>query len=313
LKIGPGPIRFSWRRPADADAETRLHTVLVSDSPAFETLAASFGPAPGRHLLVPPEEAENLDKNRPYYWKMVARNKFGQTESIAPHKRFLIDPAAPPMAEQRTYGERKRDQMLVAAPLAGNVEPEYGTLESAAGWRAAQGPDGRPDTAVELHGDSAILKYNLTAFPEEDYTVSIWVSLPRLPDAGLAQVFSVWSAGMDDPLRLVVDRGRLFARIEAGSGYGTQGVELQPDRWYHVAAVKRQSELTLYVDGLPRSTAAAPPFVSSLAKNVAVGGNPNYRGAPEFLPARYAVFHLHARALSPDEIKQLYETARGPH
>ena len=55
----------------------------------------------------------------------------------------------------------------------------------------------------------------------------------------IGQIFSAWAAGMDDPLRLVVENGKLFARIEAGGGFGTPGVPIDAGRWHHVAAVKR--------------------------------------------------------------------------
>jgi hypothetical protein len=141
--------------------------------------------------------------------------------------------------------------------------------------------------------------------------VSIWVAVNEFPDDRIGQVSSAWCAGMDDPLRLVVDGRKLFARIEAGAGYGTEGVELEPDRWYHVVAVKQQDELALYVDGQLRSSAEAPLLIWSGATNFALGGNPNYTGAPEFLAARFADLRFLARALSAEEVKQLHEAGCG--
>jgi len=118
-------------------------------------------------------------------------------------------------------------------------------------------------------------------------------------------VFSAWCAGMDDPLRLVVEGGRLFARIEAHSGYGTEGVQIRTEKWYHVAAVKHGKQLTLYVDGQARTSTTVPATVSSNAETFAVGGNPNYTG-PEFLAAKLADLRFYARALSAQEVKQQF-------
>ena len=55
---------------------------------------------------------------------------------------------------------------------------------------------------------------------------------------------------------LVID-GRL-ARIEAGNGYSTKGVPVQPGQWHHAAVVKFGSKLSLYVDGDQKSTVEVP-------------------------------------------------------
>ena len=308
-RIGPGPIRFSWRPPAADAAQSRRHSVVVADSPTFERIVLTYGDQTGRRLLLPPEEAAKLQPQTPYYWKVVARNPLGESESIGPYKHFVIDPAAPPMPTS-SYGEREPDGMITAALLNGRVEPEYGTLLGAGGWKPAAGPKGEADTAIELDGQGMV-KYKLAAFPEEAYTVSIWVAATELPQDRLGQVFSAWCAGMDDPLRLVVDKGKLFARIEAGSRYGTEGVELESGRWYHVAGVKQGEELVLYVDGEARASARVPRLIWSGAADFAVGGNPNYTGAPEFLAARFVDLRFYARGLSAEEVKALCEAGCG--
>ncbi len=307
-RIGPGPIRFSWRPPGAEAAQSRRHSVVVADSPTFERIVLTYGDQTGRRLVVPPEEAAKLEPQTPYYWKVVARNPLGESESIGPFKHFVIDPGAPPMPVS-LYGEREPDGMITAARLNGRVEPEYGTLVGATGWKPAAGPQGEPDGAIELDG-RGMVKYQLAAFPEE-YTVSIWVAVTELPKDRFGQVFSAWCASMDDPLRLAVDHGKLFARIEAGRGYGTEGVELEPGRWYHVAGVKQGDELVLYVDGKVRASARAPWLFWSGATDFALGGNPNYTHGPEFLPARLADLRFYARGLSAEEVKALHETGSG--
>ena len=109
---------------------------------------------------------------------------------------------------------------------------------------------------------------------------------------------------MDDPLRLVVHRGKLHARIEAVRFYGTDGIPVELGEWMHLAAVKQGSKLTLYLDGKPFASATVPETVVSGAQDFALGGNPHY-GGPEFLAARLAGLRFHARALSAEELRRL--------
>ena len=219
------------------------------------------------------------------------------TESVRPYRPL--------------YGERKDDQMVTAAPLDGNVQPEYGTLLEAKGWKPAAGPEGQPNTAIELDGAGGMIKYKIVGFPNEQFTVSIWVSVTAFPKQGrIGQVFSAWWAGNDDPLRLVVDSSKLAARIEAGKEYSTEGVALEIGRWYHVAGVKQDNQLTLYIDGRVRLTTAAPRALSSGAECFALGGNPCSATSPELLAARMAGLKFYARALGIEEVKKLSEAGQ---
>lgn len=109
---------------------------------------------------------------------------------------------------------------------------------------------------------------------------------------------------MDDPLRLCVDGGRLFARIEAGGGYSTPGFPLQPGRRYHVAVVKDAGELRLHVDGELVSSAVVPENLGSLSNALGLGGNPLYSGA-EYLRMEAADFQFWSGALDSGEIAAL--------
>ncbi|MCX7424625.1 MAG: glycoside hydrolase family 127 protein [Planctomycetia bacterium] len=304
-KVAPGKIAFAWRRPA---AATRRHAIVISDDLSFKAPVINYGDAAGAWLVLPEAEVAKLQPGAPYYWKVVARNEHGEAESLGPWKQFTVDPNVPPTEFNWPYGQRDSDMMVTEAPLHGDVKPSHGTLLEAAGWKPAPGPDGSPGTAVETDGETGIVKYSLPAFPEEDYSVSIWVSVSRLPKTHYGQVFSAWSAAMDDPLRLVVEGGKLFARIEAGGGFGTEGVEIQPGKWHHLAAVKQGPKLTLYVDARALASAAVPARVSSGAGCFALGGNPKFAG-PEFLAARLSGLRFYARALSEREVKQEFASA----
>jgi hypothetical protein len=114
---------------------------------------------------------------------------------------------------------------------------------------------------------------------------------------------------MDDPLRICVVGGKLYARIEAGSGYSTEGVPIEPGRWHHVAVVKSGSQVTLYVGGKRAAAMAAPVEVQSSARDFALGGNPHFTGLSEHLACRLAKFTMYARALTAEEIAAVSQTA----
>ena len=61
----------------------------------------------------------------------------------------------------------------------------------------------------------------------------------------LGQVFSAWTGPSDDPLRIVIDRGKLYARIEGGGGGSTAGTDLQVGRWYAVADPLMPAPMTM--------------------------------------------------------------------
>jgi hypothetical protein len=154
---------------------------------------------------------------------------------------------------------------------------------------------------VRLNGRDQMLVYALPEEFGEDYSAAVWVRLNELPAGRIGQILSLWAGGMDDPLRLTVDGGKLFARIEAQRVFTTRGVDAAPGQWHHVAAVKRGPLLTLHLDGMVADSIEVPPALITSARVCALGGNPNYPGN-EFLAADFAEFQLFARALGPEEI-----------
>jgi hypothetical protein len=301
-------VRFSWRETV-ADP-LPWHAVVIAASASGEPVVQRHRTATGNSLVIPAEQISQLSAGMPYYWRVVAGNEWGTRESDLPLKRFVLDPAAPP-AELVIDGIRPRDQMVTEARLHGNPRPAYGRLVEAVGWSPAVGPGGEAASAVETNGTGGRLKYQLVAFPEADYTAALWLQLREYPRTRLGQVISAWTAGMDDPLRLVIEGRQLFARIEAQQAYGTEGTPLQLHTWHHVAVVKQASRLTLFVDGQAAATAQVPELLWSGSTEFAVGGNPRFAG-PEYLAARFADLRFWARALTPAEIQALGAATRQP-
>jgi hypothetical protein len=299
--VPPGPIEFRWRRPASVD-KGRTHTLLIAETPDFQKPVLEARGKTGYRLVVSAEEASRLRPKVDYFWKLVSKNEYGTTESLAPVKRFHINPALPPSTagQLSEYGEGP-DGILVSAPLAGDAKPSFGKLVRAEGFRPAAGIDGKPGTAVQLDGKSGLVVYALKAFPSYEYSVSVWLAYDRKEDR-LGQVFSAWDHVMDDPLRICIVGGRLFARVEAGGGYSTEGVPIEPGQWHHVAVVKSGSQVTLYLDGKRAGAMGAPVEIQSSARDFALGANPHFTGQSEHLACRLAKFAMYVRALTPDEI-----------
>ncbi len=192
------------------------------------------------------------------------------------------------------------DGLVVSASLKGDPQPQFGRCLRATGH--APTADGQ---ATHLNGRDGMLLYALPDDFGPDFTVAVRVRLCEPLPKRIGQVFSAWCGSLDDPLRLTVEGGKLFARIEAGHSHGTSGVPLATGEWHHVAAVKSGAALTLYLDGVARASAKVPAGISTQSRAFALGGNPAYTGAPEFLAADVAGLLVRNRALSPAEITAL--------
>jgi hypothetical protein len=247
---------------------------------------------------------QHLKPGQTLLWFVVAKGPHGT--SVSERREIVVDPTLPPLPDSVLAAPGPGpDGLLLAVPLHGDAKPSYGAFQDAAGVEPAAGPTGEAGAALVFDGEKGRVRYAVPFFPERDYSVVVRVSVRAFPEKRIAQVFSAWAAGSDDPLRITVDGGKLFARIETpGGSYSTQGVPLEVGKWIHAAAVKAGTKLALLVDGEERASVQAPEEIYSEAQNVALGGNPNYSGN-EHLAASLADFTLYARALSAEEVRKL--------
>lgn len=297
VSVPTGRLLFRWSGASRPGATLRGYRLVVASDPDLKQPVLE-APAASNRLVLEEDQARKLEAGRTYWWGVVGNGSHGVTRSLHP-ARFTVDPKLPPLTDAQL--QPAAGGILISARLAGEPNPTVGKLVEAEGHRAVDG-------AVALDGARGRLKYALDAFPEESYTVAVRVHFDSLPQRRLGQVFSAWTAPSDDPLRLVVDGGKLFARIETpGGGAGTEGFPVQAGRWYSVVAVKDGSQLTLYVDGAVVGRSPAPYTVRSNSREVALGGNPRYTGN-EFLAARFGEFSLHGHALSAEEVRALLPT-----
>jgi hypothetical protein len=293
IGVPAGPVTFRWRssRRQRSDFQVEVSsTATFSPGTVWTTNVQANRVVLNTQLLL----SRFVTSGAPLWWRVVTGS--GETAIIpdVPPAWFRIDATLParPLPADPKLGP---DSELVQHSLRENASPEWGTISS------CQFTDRNAEGTL-LNGRDQMLVYHLAGWPEEDFTVSVRAQLQALPDHRIGQVFSAWNSAMDDPLRLVIDNGKLFAKIEAGNVYSTPGSPVETNRWYAVCAVKRGSRLTLYVDGEEVGSAAVPEWSNSQAQHCALGGNPRYTG-PEFLAARFADFRLLARALSPEEVK----------
>jgi hypothetical protein len=335
-RVSLGPVLFQWRGPRSRETSYRVEfssdaafasgaawstnvatTRVALDSATLSSLRAclktppqrrvgarglqetdesGFGCRPGALTGRVFKQALSNSASTPVYWRVVSKEANGETIADVPPAWFRIDASAPPQVlppepKLAPGGE------LVVHSLRGDAAPQVGELKSAKFSR-------RDGDGTEVNGRDQMLVYSVPSWPEEDFSVSLRVSIKEHPPKRIGQVFSAWAGGMDDPLRIVVDGGKLFARVEAGGGFGTPGTPIEAGRWYAVAAVKRGAGLTLYVDGKPVGSCGVPEFMTTQAQDCALGGNPHFTGN-EFLAARFADFRFYARALSNEEIQAL--------
>jgi DUF1680 family protein len=293
-RVPAGPVLFRWRGPGAP--ETRYRLELGTDANFAGGAVWATNVTGSRCLLdtrtlpTPARQAAG-----PRWWRVVTLGASGETVAEVPPARFTVDPTLPPAvipAEPR----RGPAGEIIAHSLRKGEPPAFGEVTSAKFAR-------RDAEGTEVNGRDQMLVYAVPAWPEGDFSVSLRVRLSEIPASRVSQLFSAWTAGMDDPLRLVLDHGKLFARIEAGAGYSTPGVPLTAGAWHTVAAVKQGTRLTLYLDGEPAGSCAAPEFSNTRAQDCALGGNPHYAG-DEFLAARFADFRLFDRALTAEEIRR---------
>ena len=191
------------------------------------------------------------------------------------------------------------DGLIVSADLHGDPKPQFGQLVGAS--PSTKTEDGN---ALRLNGKDERLTYALPEIFGPDFSVIMRVRIRELPGKRAGQLFSAWAGPMDDPVRITLDRGRLFARTEAGRSYSTAGVQIPLNEWHHIAAVKSGTTLTLYIDGKNVAATEVPAVITTSSRLFALGGNPVFAG-PEFLPADFAELVVRNRALSKEEVARL--------
>lgn len=249
---------------------------------------------------------ENFEPDTAYWWHVVATNKYGSHPNEGPPSSFTIDKALEnTFIDHPALMEYRADGLVAASHLDGDGSTIYGYMEHAQNMKGAADRNGKENGAVAFAGDG-MLRYLVPSFPTKNYTFVAWFCADQLPKGQFMQVFSAWARSGDDPLRVCIDKGLIFARIEGGGGAGTDGVEISAGKWTHVAVVKQGGKLYLYVDGrLAHETGCPGDLPTTSALDFSLGANPHYSGN-EYFQGRIDDFALFAKALNAEEIEKIY-------
>jgi uncharacterized protein len=292
-RVQPGLVRLQWRGPRQvADLKYRLE--IAGDCGFAKPLFSTNLVASSRLVLDLAALPSSPSPDR--WWRVVTVSANGETIPDLPPARFTLATDAPPQAVPAVSKPGPAGEVLLHS-LRGDERPKFGELLS-----TKHGPSSADGTSVK--GREQMLVYAVPAWPEEDFTVAVRVRIDEMPKGALGQIFSAWAAGMDDPLRLVVQNGKLHARVEAGGVFGTPGVPIEAGRWHRVCAVKRGENLALFLDGQPAGSCNVPRFTTTGAHDCALGGNPHFSG-DESLAASFADLGFWERALSAEELQRL--------
>jgi len=297
-RIPAGPALFEWTGYRSSAGDGRVFKLEVATDDRFADLVVTKDNLRDCRAVV----REQLQPNRLYFWRVAATNANGATPNELGPSRFTLDPALPNTVDVALLAQPVgEDGLMVASPLDGDGKPSFGLLDMASEVAPAADQFGNEGKAVALNGRTSQLVYRIPYFPEDDYSACAWVCPEGLPTDRLYQLVSAWAVSMDDPLRIVLQGDQVFARIEAGGMYGTEGVPLENGKWYHLAAVKQGPKLSLYVNGELKHTADCPAQVFSAAQQIGVGTNPQYQGN-ERLVGKMDEFAFYAKALGPEEV-----------
>lgn len=242
----------------------------------------------------PPAEKGDL------YWTVVASVPGGETTSQNGPFHFTVDPALP-AAEAG---------LVLDAPLHGKSAATAGKLIVNEHAKSVPGRDGKEIGALYFDGQKTKLVYDIGAFPGRNYSFSAWFAPDNLAanDDKWHHIFSAWSQGSDDPLRVSVQNKRLVANIEnMGGGAHCPGPELKDGVWTHVVVVKEETQLRLYVNGELVHTTTVPAELKTSSTTIGLGCNPKH-GQLEGYQGSIADVRLYAGVLTDAAIQRLQGT-----
>jgi hypothetical protein len=267
--VSTAGARFQWTGSSSSVAPALSYQFLVAANTEFSNPIINLWGLTSNSLYLNADQLKPCSTNLSYYWQIVAVNSHGRTVSTGPPAKFTLSAALPADAKSPPLD---RLSLLLNAP-----------------------------EMVQTDGKSQKFRHRIAAFPEEGYSVALRMRVDEFPEDHLGQVLSGWTAATDDPLRLCIEGGKLFARIEAGQNYSTAGIPVETGRWMNVVVVRSEDKLALFIDGQERGSCSLPLFLQSTSTEIALGGNPRYAGN-EYLHGAFSDLKVYARALDSSEV-----------
>jgi hypothetical protein len=272
----------------------RYKLTIARDADMTEVVDTFEGIEKTAHFYEPPAQEGDL------YWAVVANLPGGESTSQNGPFKFTVDPALP-AAEAG---------LILDAPLHGKSAATVGKLIVNEHAKAVPGREGKENGALYFDGQKTKLVYDIGAFPGREFSFSAWFAPDNLAanDDKWHHIFSAWSRGSDDPLRVSVQNKRLVANIEnMGGGAHCPGPELKDGVWTHVVVVKEDTQLRLYVNGELAHTATVPAELKTSSTTIGLGCNPKH-GQLEGYQGSIAEVRLYAGVLTDAAIQRLQGT-----
>ncbi len=297
--VPDGPNLFTWTGPRISDEKS--YQFVLSENADLSNPIVTEDNLNRSQLVV----RDQLKPETTYHWLVTAINEHGEKPVEGGVHTFTLDPTLETtFVDHPALFESRQDGLVAGSYLQGNADPVYGYLEKAEGIEPATGRDGNPGSAIAFNKDGMV-RYKVPYFPD-NHTFTAWVK-PADQPYGLAQIFSAWAKGGDDPLRVVIDDGKVFARVEGQGYFGTQGVPIHKGMWTHFAAVRSGENLALYIDGEMTADTGIPAMGRhTSALDFALGANPHHDG-PEFYHGAIDDFAFYGKALTAEEVKEIFE------
>ena len=294
--LPPGAIRFGRRGSSPAHAPSAV--LLVSESPSFDCVATTLDMAEATEAFASPEMTSVLQPGKKYFWKIVASNAYGSSESST--RSFHIDSKLEPF-DWRGYQERlesnRTTRPLIVDALKGEANPSIGRLERANHIEGfASDASDRLD-AVAFNGVDSEIVYALDDFPAVDYEASLMFMTDVLPEKDhIAQIISAWTKGMDDPLRVAIDDlGNLYGAIESREALSSPRVPITLGRWYRLRVVKNRDSWRLELDDNLVGELQVDEISPTTSSAIGLGCNPRFRERSEFFSGKIKDFRLLGR------------------
>lgn len=282
-------VPFAWN-PAEPGS---TYTLRVATDSEFKNVLLTATNLVGREFRWPAP----ANSGARYYWQVESRLGERQGGAVNGPLSFTVDATVPTSSKG----------VVVRAALAGVPTPEEGRVQTAEQVLAAVGRDGTERGAIAFDGSSTKLVYEAPQFPLRTYTFAAWFRPQGLTDDGRRwhHIVSAWWAPANDPLRVSVQNRELVLSIEQPQGgVRLSGGRVEDGQWYHIAVVKQFTEVRLYVNGKIVGRATAAPSFQPGARNLGVGGNPNYGDLEGFRGALADVI-FRREALADADIRKL--------
>jgi gliding motility-associated-like protein len=177
----------------------------------------------------------------------------------------------------------------------------------------------RDSAAYFFNGTSNYIELNPIDFKNNYFSISMWVNMASIPSAGESACFiSVGSANGVQSISYVNSGNSEGFVAEGFIGEGkslkcTGGPIAKTDSWYHLVFIKDEGSYNFYINGKLVSIIAAAgisPFYGNEIPRVVIGRRS--AGQNTFTHGTLDDFHIYKRAITPNEVKLLFEGEKQP-